>query len=988
MAAGSSRVGVGLVFAALAGCGGDWLLKTRAAILVAPGAIDFGPTAVGTTRSVPVELKNDGRAPVRVHRVASTLAFAGVEELEPFTLAAGESRELPVAFSPEVEGAVFGELSIETDAAVEDEASKSREPGVARVSIAGLGVRAYVEVSPSRLDFGDVEIGTVKMAELSFTNPTPAEAPFRFAIEGPDAQMFTAAEAGEELALGPGESYPVAIAFNPYRLAAAQAQLRVESCSICEPKLVELVGFGVSSIVDVRPLRIQFGRVSPGGRAEELLTVTNIGGEPLQFDGMDWAEPRPLAFALEPPLPGTLAAGQSVTAKVSFSPQGWGAVTPALLEIKVVARNTSGIKVPVTGEVGLSCVVPIPRALDFGLVPEGMSSARRVDLVNRCGQTVQVGGFSVSAQSGGFFGLGQQPLSLTLAPGAIGPLTVTFAPKPGSGTSEGRMGFKVTQGTVVSQDEVQLTGSTRAMSPCQYSLVPPALDFGLVNVGAEVSMGLSLRNDGADRCFVSSMQLAAGSDPAFGSMGAGPALLAPGEKVLLEVTFKPTAVGAFSAMAEGWVNHPMAGHPTALLSGKGVQGCFQLQPSSIDFGTVRLTCGARTRTVLALNTCSAPVTLSQASIGSATSNEMSLAVGPPLPYSLAPGNQVAFSVRYQPTDEGKDAAALRVDAAQGGLNTVGLIGQGVDKSTHTDRFVQESQAKVDLLFVVDNSGSMMEEQQSLAQNFASLLSSAQASGADYHLGVTTTGLDPSPGGWAVCPGGVDGGESGRLFPVVGSTPRIITPATPAAAQVFAANVQVGWCHWNEQGLEAAYRALSAPLVSSADDPRTPQPADGNQGFLRPDAKLAIVVVSDEEDFSPQPVEFYATFFRSLKANDPALLSFSAIVGPGNLATCPTASSSGLRYAKLAQDTGGVTESICTQNWADSLKNISSNAFGPRRRFPLTETPEDPATITVEVNGQPLSAGWSYDPSSNSVVFDSASSPAAGSLVEVTYRLGC
>src|SRR5690606_15773631 len=128
-----------------------------------------------------------------------------------------------------------------------------------------------------------------------------------------------------------------------------------------------------------------------------------------------------------------------------------------------------------------------------------------------------------------------------------------------------------------------------------------------------------------------------------------------------------------------------------------------------------------------------------------------------------------------------------------------------------------------------------------------------------------------------------------------SSPRIITAQTPNAPSVFANNVRVGWCHWNEQGLEAAYRALSSPLVNSVDDSRTALPMDGNAGFLREEARLVLIFLADEEDFSPQSTAFYETFFRGLKGNDETMLSISAITGPDNLSTCPTASSSGTRY---------------------------------------------------------------------------------------------
>lgn len=978
--AGWSRFGVGVAAVLLASCGAEDLSRAPYALLAEPSQIGFGPTALGRKVARPLLLRNEGRAAVRVSSASSSAEGLELEPIEPFRLQSGQARELAVTFSPAVEGQVLGVLALETDA-------ENAEEGLLRIPAEGLGVRPAASLSPDRLDFGDLEIGTARDMRLVLSNPSGAEVSARLELEGPDRAMFQLAELGQELLLGPGEGRSLTVTFAPSRLAAAQASMRAEICPSCEPRRVELGGFGISSIVDVKPLRIQFGRVAPGGRAEEKLTITNLGSEPLQFGGLSWVDQPPAAFSVEPVAAGDIPAGGRVVARVVFAPRDFGAVSPALLQVRVAAKNSAGIKVPVSGEVGNPCVVPLPSALDFGLVPEGMTATRRVDLVNRCGQPVQVDDFEALTTQGGFFGLAQSGLSLSLGKGAIGSVPVSFTPKPGSGVSTGRLSFEVRQNGVLTQGEVALSGSTRAMAPCRYSMVPPALDFGLVQVGSEVSLGVAIRNEGSDLCFVSSMQLASGTDAPFSSPGSGPSLLAPGETALLRISFKPLAEGTFRGLAEGWVNSSTAGRATAPVSGKGVQGCFQLQPATIDFGTLRLSCGPKERSVVALNNCSAAVTLSSAGIRSATSSELSLSSGPALPYLLARGAQVAFGVRYAPSSEGEDAAGLAIEAGQGGQNTVGLVGRAVLQATQTDRFLQGSQSQVDVLFVIDNSGSMMEEQQSLAQNFASLLSAAQGSGADYHIGVTTTGLDPSPGGWSVCPGGVDGGEGGRLFPVLGSTPRIITPSTPNAAQVFAANVQVGWCHWNEQGLEAAYRALSEPLVSSVDDPRTSQPGDGNQGFLRRDAKLAIVVVTDEEDFSSQPVEFYLAFFQALKSQDPALLSFSAIVGPSNLASCPTASSSGTRYIELAQKTGGVVESICTQNWSDSLKKISSSAFGLARRFPLNAQPGEVSSIEVEVNGQQVTS-WSYEPSSNSILFEEGAAPPAGAAIDVTYSLGC
>ena len=56
----------------------------------------------------------------------------------------------------------------------------------------------------------------------------------------------------------------------------------------------------------------------------------------------------------------------------------------------------------------------------------------------------------------------------------------------------------------------------------------------------------------------------------------------------------------------------------------------------------------------------------------------------------------------------------------------------------------ELDRKVDILFVIDDSGSMGEEQAKLAANFAPFVATLEEAGADYRIAVTTTD-DGAPG---------------------------------------------------------------------------------------------------------------------------------------------------------------------------------------------------------------------------------------------------
>jgi hypothetical protein len=180
------------------------------------------------------------------------------------------------------------------------------------------------------------------------------------------------------------------------------------------------------------------------------------------------------------------------------------------------------------------------------------------------------------------------------------------------------------------------------------------------------------------------------------------------------------------------------------------------------------------------------------------------------------------------------------------------------------------------------------------------------------------------------------------------------------------------------------RALSPPLVDSADDPRTPQPGDGNAGFLRAEAALAVVFVGDEDDHSPDDVGTYVQWLRTLKgANQPQRSTLFAIAPTA--ASCSTAGGTGTRYADAVAQTGGDVLSVCASDYAPLLQQVARKAFSPQDRFTLSAPPE-PGSVQVLVDGVEQTAGWSFDSIANQVVFSSL--PGAGARIEVHYRRQC
>lgn len=341
------------------------------------------------------------------------------------------------------------------------------------------------------------------------------------------------------------------------------------------------------------------------------------------------------------------------------------------------------------------------------------------------------------------------------------------------------------------------------------------------------------------------------------------------------------------------------------------------------------------------------------------------------------------------------SGAAAVSLAAAGCTDYDLSGPGdftpadqpdaLEAETVTETFVQRVAPASDILFVVDNSGSMEEEQQALAQNFWTFIQFFVDSTLDYHIGVTTN--DDYFGQWPI----------GQLY---GSLPWIdATTADPVGT--FTSNANVGDEGWGacEMGLEASRRALTPPLVDGA-----------NAGFYREDALLSIIIVSDEHDFGGTPgcdgihYSEYIPFFLDIKgSHNRDLLHFAAIVGddPSGCTSDWGSADPGSEYHAVAAGVGGSTYSICEHDWAPVLTELGLASAGLRRSFNLSLVPipdsigvtldDDPADIEVPRTllacpGDGTGCDWEYDPIANSIEFpDLTRIPPEGGRLVVTYR---
>ena len=269
--------------------------------------------------------------------------------------------------------------------------------------------------------------------------------------------------------------------------------------------------------------------------------------------------------------------------------------------------------------------------------------------------------------------------------------------------------------------------------------------------------------------------------------------------------------------------------------------------------------------------------------------------------------------------------------------------------------VLPAEVATDILFVVDDSGSMSEEQANLASNLGAFIDALVASPVknDFRIGVTNSSVEefvvtatsgrsytagpaagvPYPAGalvavrtdarGAAIPGSFI--HDAALYPQTNGWggSRILDKGSPTLAADFKANVQVGLRgSGKEQPYRAARLALSERLL------------DANAGFLRPGARLAIVFLSDEDDCSdsaaPSATSNAQCHDRAVKNASPPILDtvdeFAAFLrGPigGELRDVSTFAIAGFDPAGLAPSCGDAA--IC-QNRACSTALDQADRF--------------------------------------------------------------
>ena len=220
---------------------------------------------------------------------------------------------------------------------------------------------------------------------------------------------------------------------------------------------------------------------------------------------------------------------------------------------------------------------------------------------------------------------------------------------------------------------------------------------------------------------------------------------------------------------------------------------------------------------------------------------------------------------------------------------------------------------VDILFVVDTSGSMDEERRNLATRLDGFIEQID-NDMNWQISATTTDTNKRSNDHS-------NGRLGDFDPGQGTY--ILNSSITNAQTLFGNRIQaggfsrVGGSPREEAGIQAVYQVIGR--YNNNESPQT--------SFFRQGAHLAIVVLSDEPAQGGYTPEQFVRFVNSSFPNK--VFAWHSIVN-----------SSGSRYKKLSTLTGGIIGDVSKSNYTNQLKKMGEDVKNMKKEVNLGCIPLD------------------------------------------------
>ncbi len=650
--------------------------------------MNFGSVVVGDYTVVSDTLQNSSSSSITI----SSATVSGDEysissPSFPMTLAPGQQTTLSVTFAPTSAGQPTGSIVLANDGPTSS----------VTLSLAGTAVAPGVlAANPASISFGTVMVGKSQTLTETFTNAGGTNLTISQAT--PSASYFQVSGLTLPLTLKPNQNANFSVTFTPASSGAASGTIQVATQAAGwahgRRGRYHRAGAGVATLAEVRasaadgadeavtiPLSgmannagqltstasLSFGSTTVGKSQTLAASLTNSGGSSVSVSQATVTGTGFSVTGLSLPL--TLAAGQTTSFNVVFTPQSAGNASGNVAISSNASNSTVNTGLTGTG-VAAGALAASPASVSFGSVQTGSSQSASETLTNSGGSSVTI---TQATATGSGFSVSGISLPVTLAAGQSTSFSIAFAPQS-SGAASGNL--SITSNASNTSLSVALAGT--GVTAGTLAASPVSVSFGSVQTGTNKTASETLTNSGGSSVTITQ---ATATGSGFSVSGISlPVTLTAGQSTSFSLAFAPQSSGAVSGNLSVTSNASNTSLSVAL-AGTGVTaGALAASPVSVSFGSVQ-TGTSQSASETLTNSGGSSVTITQAT---ATGSGFSVS-GISLPVTLAAGQSTSFSIAFAPQSSGAASGNLSItsNASNSSLG-IGLSGTGLAPGTLAD----------------------------------------------------------------------------------------------------------------------------------------------------------------------------------------------------------------------------------------------------------------------------------------------------------------
>jgi len=305
-----------------------------------------------------------------------------------------------------------------------------------------------VTLSPTSLNFGTIEAGTMSLAQVvTLTNTGDAPLTITQLSAGSAYQVFNDCPS----TVNAGASCDFGVVFQPQTAGTFSYQVSIKDNAAGSPQKVKLSGTATAPVIGLSPNALTFATQAVGTTsAVQAVTLSNQGSSTLTINSIVPSGD----FTQTNTCTGTLAAGASCTISIAFSPTAGGARAG---DVTINSAGNSPQNISLIGTASSGSASLSPTTLTFAKQNLWTNSpTQTVTLTNTGSATLQIIGVVASGDYSQTNTCGS-----SLAASANCTITVTFTP----GATGTRTGYITVSDTDASSlQTVTLTGSGKVAS--------------------------------------------------------------------------------------------------------------------------------------------------------------------------------------------------------------------------------------------------------------------------------------------------------------------------------------------------------------------------------------------------------------------------------------------------------------------------------------------------------------------------------------------